>query len=87
LSETKYIIVKSMVGARTGQGAVMLRLGDEYINLPLASARDIAQQLVECAAAAQQDADILALMRSMGESDDQAQALLIAMRDIREQRQ
>lgn len=79
----KSITVQSMVGAQTGLAAVMLRLGDQYVNLPPEQARQIGGQLLEAAYASELDAALAVSLRRAGLDEAAVAALL---RSLREQR-
>lgn len=83
MANQKDVSVQSMVGARTGQPAVMFRLGDEYVNMPVADARKVALDLLNAALAAEQDAALVLFLRGQGMSDQEAGVFLGAIRAAR----
>lgn len=87
MAKTRQITVKSMVGARTGEAAVMLRLGDAFVNMPVADARKVGLELIEAAVAAEGDKAIVDALRDHGVPDPQIGGLLDVIRRARDARE
>lgn len=71
----KSITVKSMVGARTGEPAVMFRFGGEYVNMPPDEARKVAIDLIGAADRAELEAKLLLHLRKQNPRDGDAMAV------------
>lgn len=84
MPETKMVSVRSMVANRTLEPAVTLRLGEEFANLPVSQAREIAHNLLECAESAEQDAFLVGWLQRHGFDRQSAGNVLHALRNSRE---
>jgi hypothetical protein len=79
----KPIGVRSMFGHNTRQPLVLLRLGDEVVQMPPAQAREIGHWLLEAAEGADGDAALVRVCAKL-ELDDRMLALLLTeLRDGR----
>jgi hypothetical protein len=79
----KQIGVRSMFGHNTQQPLVLLRLGDEVVQMPPDQAREIGHWLLEAAEAAEQDGALIKFLAKMG-LDPAHQAA--AVQELRESR-
>lgn len=82
--DEKPITIQSMVGARTGEPAVMIRFGEEFANVPVADARRVALDILNAALAAEQDAALVTYFRGQGLDDTQVARLLTLIREVRQ---
>ncbi len=84
MAETKEIYVQSMVASKMLEPAVMLRLGEEFTNMPPDVARKVAGDLVGCAEAAEQDAFLMSFFEQrIGLSREEAGQILMQFREAR----
>lgn len=81
MKDERQISVKSMVGARTGEAAVMLRLGDRFVNLPPDDARKVGIDLISAADRGELEAGVVALLRAKGAGDREVGQFLALLRD------
>lgn len=79
----KQITVRSMFGHRTRQPLVLLRIGEEMVQIPPDQARQIGHWLLEAAEAADQDA---VLVRFLGRMGLDAEASAAALNELRKTR-
>jgi hypothetical protein len=80
MPNVKNIAVQSLVGGMTGQPAVMLRVGEEFVNMPPSQARKVSRDLMECAYAAELDAKLVGTFRKHGMSEEAIAGLLATIR-------
>jgi hypothetical protein len=83
MAQGKDISITSMVGAKTGLPLVMFRMGEEYVNMPLADARKVAMDLLSAALASEQDAALIGFFRAQGMEDRDLGAIIAAIREAR----
>lgn len=85
MADTKNIHVSSQVNSRDLTPGVMLRLGDEYAVLDVATAQRIGAQLLTAAGYAEQEATMMRMLTGeVGATITQAASILAAMRRARE---
>lgn len=75
------ISIKSMVASRTGEPAVMFRLGGEFVNMPVADARKVGIDLIGAADRADFEAKFVRHLRSLLLDDVFIGRILQLMRD------
>lgn len=80
MARGKDISVKSMVASRTGEPAVMFRMGGEFVNMPPADARKVGIDLIGAADRAELEAKFVRHLRGMGMADAQVGELLALLR-------
>lgn len=79
MAKNKDIRVESMVASRSGEPAVMLRIGDQFVNMPTEDARKVALDLIGAADRAELEAKLVGYLRRSGVDEagvGQALALL-----------
>lgn len=80
MGKGKQISVKSMVASKTGEPAVMFRLGEEFVNMPIADARKVGIDLISAADRAEFEAKFVRHLRGMGMEGGQVGELLALLR-------
>jgi hypothetical protein len=75
--------VRSMFGHRTRRGLVILTLKDVSIQVRPADARDLAQALIECAAAAESDECLDVYLATLGMEEPERAAMMGGLRGVR----
>lgn len=78
------ITVQGMFGQATNQPLVMFRMGEQFVNMEPAKAREIALMLLECAESAEQDAGLIDFLRGHGFGDAQIAVFVKSVRDRRQ---
>lgn len=81
----KPINVRSMFGHNTQRGLVMLRLGEEMVQMEPAKAREIAHWILEAAEAAEQDEALVLYLKGMGLDERDCARALQQLRAVRGQ--
>lgn len=84
MAKTRTITVQSMVGARTGEPAVMLKLGDQYVNLPPDDARKVGIDLIAGADRAEFEAKLVAVLRRDGMAEEGVGQVIALLRRVDE---
>lgn len=79
----KQVSVRSMFGHRTRQPLVLLRLGDEMVQMPPNQAREIGHWLLEAAEAAEQDGALVRYLTKMGLSEVECAGAVAELRTQR----
>lgn len=83
--EETQITIRGMVGARTNEAMVMFRLGEEFVNIPPAKAREVGLMLIEAAESAEQDLGLVTYLRANAFSEAQVAMFLKCVREAREE--
>jgi hypothetical protein len=83
MAREKQVSVRSMFGHRTRRPLVLLRLGDEVVQMAPQEAREIGHWLLEAAEAAEQDGALMAFLTKMGLDEATRAAALLELRNSR----
>lgn len=85
MAKAKDFLVRNMFGYRTQDPLVMIRLGEEFVQVPPEEAEAFAYWLLEAAAASRSDAAIIRTINALMPEDDQIAGLILnELRQARE---